>query len=457
MKHQKQKRTKSKGQVKNTENSWKKKATERTITIRHQKKRILELERSRDLWKIKYKSKDSELCSLDFNSQKAKHHQYSLLVILWVIQMQNYGKMSLRSCRHCVSSLYLVLNLSGRVPSHGSIRNWLCKHGIYRLQESCKSMKNRVLYVDESIILGGEKILLILGISTDKIRFNGSVSHQDVEVLHVSSEKEWKAETIAPILTKISEMGGISYIVSDQGCNLRKAYKLGQYVHIEDCTHILANFLKKIYEEYPLFEAFRKLIGEVRKKWFLSKENSKYMPPSMRGKMRFANIFPCVEWAKKQLDNWVNLQDSISKNLAFLKENKEFIDELVEQSKTFKMVCSVLKNNGFNEVQKEAILKELTSQSESKNIKMFMKNIREYLENLVHKTLELGEKSILCSSDVIESFFGKFKQKINPNCPHKLTEFMFTIANFSGNFNEDELRKALENVQIKDLKKYKMT
>ena len=114
MKHQKQKRTKSKGQVKNTENSWKRKATERTKTIKHQKKRIVErsaaqLERSRDLWKNKYKSKDSELCSSDFNSQKAKHHQYSLLVILWVIQMQNYGRMSLRSCRHCVSSLYLIL------------------------------------------------------------------------------------------------------------------------------------------------------------------------------------------------------------------------------------------------------------------------------------------------------------------------------------------------------------
>ena len=34
---------------------------------------------------------------------------------------------------------------------------------------------------------------------------------------------------------------------------------------------------------------------------------------------------------------------------------------------------------------------------------------------------------------------------------------MFTIANFSGNFNENELQEALENVQIKDLKKYKMT
>lgn len=34
---------------------------------------------------------------------------------------------------------------------------------------------------------------------------------------------------------------------------------------------------------------------------------------------------------------------------------------------------------------------------------------------------------------------------------------MGTIADFSGNFNKDELKRALENVKIKDLKKYKMT
>ena len=166
-------------------------------------------------------------------------------------------------CRHCVSSLYLVLNLSGRVPSHGSIRNWLCKHGIHRLQKSSKCNKNRVLYVDESTILG---------ISSDKIPSDGSVSHQDVEVLHVSSLKEWKAETIAPILTKVGKNGGISYIVSDQGYNLTKAYKLSQYIHVEDCTHILADFLEKIYGKHPLFEAFRKLIGEVRKNGFSVKK-----------------------------------------------------------------------------------------------------------------------------------------------------------------------------------------
>lgn len=455
MKHQKQKRTKSKGQVKNTENSWKTKAIERAKIISQQKKRILELEHSRDLWQSKYKAKPLGDC-LHFDSNKAKHHQYPLLVILWIMQMQNYGVMSLRSCRHCVSSLYLILNLSGRVPSHGSIRNWLCKHGIYRLQDSYNSPKKRVLYVDESIVLGGEKILLILGIPVDKISFEGSVKHQDVEVLHVSSQKEWKAESIVPILTKIGRNGGISYIVSDQGTNLTKAYNLCQYTHIEDCTHILANLLKKIYERYPLFETFRKLIGEARKKWFLNKENSQYMPPSMRGKMRFANIFPCVDWAKKQLDNWSNLDESITDFLVFLKEQEAFIEELVEQSKIFKMVCSVLKNKGFSEVERSTIFKELSIQTAHKNVSVFTENILEYLDNLTRKSIDVGEKSILCSSDIIESFFGKFKQKINPNCPHKLTEFMFTIANFSGNFNENELQKALESIKIKDLKKYKM-
>ena len=457
MKRQKTKENKSNGQLKNTKNNWKLKATERTQIIRQQKKRILEIEQSRDLWKDKYKNKPIEGQSVSFNSEKAKHHQYSLLVILWVIQMQNYGLMSLRSCRHCVSSLYLVLNLSGRVPSHGSIRNWLCKHGIHRLKASSNNDKKKVLYVDESIILGGEKILLILGIWSEKIPLDGSVRQQDVEVLHVSSEKEWKAESIADILTKIDKNGGISYIVSDQGCNLTKAYKLCQYVHIEDCTHILANFLKKIYEQDTCFETFRKLIGELRKKWFLSKANSKFIPPSMRGKLRFANIFTCVDWAKRQLDNWVNLDESITTYLAFLKENESFVEELVEQSKIFKRVCSMLKNKGFSQEQKTTLVKELSLATAPKNVVVFTENIFEYLENLLQKSINLGEKSILCSSDIIESFFGKFKAKINPNCPHKLTEFMFTIANFSGNFSEVELQKALENIKIKDLKKYKMT
>ena len=120
-----------------------------------------------------------------------------------------------------------------------------------------------------------------------------------MHVLYVGSSQEWKGLAIEKELAKIAENKNIKYIVSDQGNNLRKAYKSLNYVHIEDCTHILANYLKRIYEKDSDFEAFRKLIAKLRQAWNLSKNKSKYMPPSLRVKMRFANIFPCLAWATK--------------------------------------------------------------------------------------------------------------------------------------------------------------
>jgi hypothetical protein len=47
------------------------------------------------------------------------------------------------------------------------------------------------------------------------------------------------------------------------------------------------------------------------------------------------------------------------------------------------------------------------------------------------------------------------RQKINSNSRSGLTEFIFTMANFSGNFTQNEIKNALENVKIKDLKQAK--
>ena len=59
---------------------------------------------------------------------------------------------------------------------------------------------------------------------------------------------------------------------------------------------------------------------------------------------------------------------------------------------------------------------------------------------------------LLVSLDIIESFFGKFKTKINANNRSGLTAFVFTIANFSQSFSVEETKNALESVQLKDLK-----
>jgi len=446
----------SKGQAKNTSKSWKDKAQERAKENTRLKKRLKEVSHSRTLWKDKYQN--LSICSKEsspFDGEKAKFHQYSLLLVGLLLDFQRYGTLSLRGCRHCLGCLLLSMGLNGRVPSHSSIRNWSCKHGYNRVMEAQKQEGAYVVYVDESIVFGSEKILLILGISKGKISLDRSVSHTDMDILYVGYSHEWKAELIADELQKIAKYKDISYIVSDEGLNLRKAYNSCNYVHIEDCTHIFANYLKRIYGEDSTFELFRKLIGKLRQAWNLSKLNSQYMPPSMRGKMRFANIFPCIDWADSCLDKWDTFDKKVQESLQFLKQQKEFISQLVAIGEIFKWVCAKLKIEGFGNQQKKDILEKLSAFKVEGNTAIFVQNIREYLENLAKKSTQLGQEHLLCSSDIIESFFGKFKQKINPNSRSGLTEFIFTMANFSGNFTPSEIKNALENVTIKDLKQVK--
>jgi hypothetical protein len=456
VKQQKKEELSPEGHNKYKDNIWKVKSREKSRIIKRQNQRISELEKSRDLWKNKYNTRTLPSAKFGIlDSAKAAHHQYPLLVVLWILQLQTYGKMSLRSCRHCLSSLYLILGINSRVPCHGTIRNWLCKSGYHRIKSALNEEEKCVIYVDESIVLGGEKLLLVLGIRQSQIPTDKSVSHQDMDVLHVSSAKEWKGDDISVILEEIGKKREILYVVSDEGSNLKKAYSTCNYIHIEDCTHIFANHLKRIYANDATFIAFEKLIGTLRKSWFLSKEKSRFMPPSMRGKLRFANIFPCVSWAKKHLGNWDNTDNSIRENLIFLKEHEYFIEELIIIDKLFKSVCKILKNKGFGSVQKQSILQILSIESKNANVVLFIKNIAEYLDNLTIKSATLETDLLLCSSDIIESFFGKFKLKIAGNSPIQTSEFIFTIANFSKNFTEDGIRKALESIKIKDLKKNK--
>ncbi len=83
------------------------------------------------------------------------------------------------------------------------------------------------------------------------------------------------------------------------------------------------------------------------------------MPPGMRGKMRFANIFPCVDWAEKMLADWDALEQDIQDEVRLLKDNATFFRSLSQAAAIFKAVCSKIKNEGFAPVQKQEILAEL--------------------------------------------------------------------------------------------------
>ena len=262
MKQSKKTRKLSDGQTKVKENNWKRKAISRRQENDKLKKRLKEVTESRDNWKKKWKNRheSGDLTGI-LSGEKASRHRYSLDLNVLVVALNKYGGMSLRSCRHCLCCMFVCFGLSVNPPSHSTIRIWLCKCGMYRVEKEQSNPGRYIVFVDESISFGSEKILLILGVRVENIEWGRSLSHEDMEVLYVGVSQEWKAEHIEAELSKIAQSHTIEYIVSDEGNNLRKAYKLLYYKHIEDCTHIFANALKRIYGKDELFEQFRKLIG----------------------------------------------------------------------------------------------------------------------------------------------------------------------------------------------------
>lgn len=443
--------------------NWKNKATARSIEIAKYKSRTKELIQSRDLWKSKCKKLGQSLRPTPVIGQgkKAKGHQYDLHIVCLLMELYKYGSMSLRSCCHTLVCFHLCLNLRTKIPSHTSLRNWLCKSGLHRIRDTGDSQGNYIVYVDESICFGSEKILLVLGVDTDALPKDRSLVHSDMQVLYVGVSQEWKGAQIAEELKKIAARSPIDYVVSDQGNNLKKAYAALCYVHIEDCTHIFANYLKKLYQKEETFQGFSQLIGRLRKKWNLSKQNSGYMPPSMRGKLRFANIFPCVTWANKMIDQMNDLPEGVQQELLFLKENTPFITTLLQIESIFKTVCERLKTKGYHKGDHQGILAGVTKMQQNTKegfapkAAIFLENVSGYLQNLEGKIEQLDQDSVLCSSDIIESYFGKFKMKITPNSRSGLTEFVFTIATFGKQFSVEEIKEALETIKCRELKSNK--
>ena len=231
------------------------------------------------------------------------------------------------------------MGLNLRIPSHVSLRWWICKSGYYRIETKPVERLAYVVYVDESIVMGGQKLLLVLGILESSIGYNKGLDFSQMDVLWVGSGGSWKGETISKVLQEINQKYALSYVVSGNGTNLRRAYELSNCVHVEDCTHCLAGILKGIYQDDTVFESFSKSANSLRTHWFLSKEKSVYLPPTQRGKVRFATIFPVVEWAQKWINQWTEIPPEVQQDLVFLMESKALIAQLANLQNTVSALC----------------------------------------------------------------------------------------------------------------------
>ena len=362
------------------------------------------------------------------------------------------------------------------VPSHVTIRNWTLKIGYYELMRPKEIADDWIILLDHSIQFGQEKIFVVLGIrEKDFLKLNRPLQYSDLETLYEEPMKKSNGELIySRVKILQNKLGNFKYAVGDYGSDLKKGLRLAGIIHIHDLSHLISNEIEKIYKSDQRYDAFKKELSRMRNK--LSQTDiAAIVPPKRRKKSEYQSFDKIVKWA----DNSLNLLkilncskktkeleqlkakiggelsesilEKIRENLAWITEYEELINELAEINKVVKSIEKQMKHSGLSQATLEnaiILLEKLTTE----NGILFKDNLLLKLKS----QLDLLSKTeiILCSSDILESTFGKYKNRVSENLMASVTVLILMIAAYSSNLTESDIREGLEDVKISDIRKW---
>ncbi|MCK4662482.1 MAG: hypothetical protein KAT68_06435, partial [Bacteroidales bacterium] len=192
-------------------------------------------------------------------------------------------------------------NLTIKCPTHVTISNWVKKVGYSQIHKPKKNADDWIIIIDESIQIGAEKLLLILGIRASEIDFTRALTYKDIVTVLQVSKSGWNAEKVSKEIQRAQTMlGKIQYAVSDKGASISKALELCQIPQIHDITHRVGNILKKVYKNDEEFINLTKQANILRKKIQQTKW-AFLLPPNQRAQSRFINLRPVIKWSVKML------------------------------------------------------------------------------------------------------------------------------------------------------------
>jgi len=405
------------------------------------------------LKKKKIKSKSNKDL---INKNNVKDFKYNLSEIELVLKMKLKSSVSFRG----LEIITKVLSENGiyfqQKISHTTISSWVSRIGHYELNKAKERSDKWVIILDESIQVGVEKILVIFGIHEDKIDFKRPLKFQDLSPLLVKVGKSWNGESIKKELDKLQKsIGSISYAVGDYGSNIKKSLMLSNIPHIHDLTHRIAIILKSLYEKDEGFISLTKEMSVQRKKYYQTRF-AYLSPPSLRKKSRYLNIGSLSDWAVKALNylHQKNRNNRVINKLNYLKKYSKLILELNSINMVIKKIEKLLKHEGLSEENIEESIKYLNVLDTNKP-KILRENLILYFNEMINLKPNTSGDKILCSSDIIESSFGKYKNYISNNHLQSITTIILSIPAFTASLDRDEIKVALESVKIKDIKKWK--
>jgi len=381
-----------------------------------------------------------------------------VIIISLVLSLKFQTSVSYRSIHKVLLTMKLFADLNITPPSHSTIIVWSKKFGLYHIEREIPKSNDWVIILDESIEFGNDKMLVVLGIREQAIDYSKALQYQDLECLALKISSSWKGVEINNVLNEIeSKVGKIKYAIADMGNSIKKALSISGISHVEDLTHKLSWIIKNIFEKNEDFIAYAKMLAHLRKTMALSKM-AYILPPTQRVHSRFMNLKPIIDWGLSIIEAHKKgslLPIEYAQRLSVVVEYEELLKELSQIVEQAIMIQKILKNKSVSEDTIKECKINLDKLPNKPNVNKFKTEVLIYFENMRSIKHEQKSKNLLCSSDILESSFGKYKNYINNNKSIGITALSLTIPAFLNDYSDkNTILSAMENIRISDLKSW---
>jgi hypothetical protein len=345
-----------------------------------------------------------------------ENHVYPAQLIALAVFIVVQAKGSLRCAAKAVGFVAQIMGWDYSVPSHVTVRRWVLRCGLYLLDHTKDKVGEYVGIIDESIQIGREKMLLLLGVRIDKDRSHcAPLTMDDVEVLGVEVQQSWTGEEVAQFIKeRLAHHNQITmkYVISDRGTNLLKALCILGLSAVSDCTHWMMNVVKSLFSKDEALAQLVSQIGQLRSRCALT-DKGFLLPPSLRDKDRFLRIFTIVEWADRMDSYWKKLAVEQRRVLGLLRRARPLIRALRQVKALVVIASQVLKSAGLSAQSRQLWEQRVAQFRKGKRLttqaKSFIQSIGQYFDQ--HQELVQLHERLLCCSDIIESTFGHYKNK----------------------------------------------
>ncbi len=325
-------------------------------------------------------------------------------------------------------------------------------------EESGKALANRDYagIVDDSMMIGSEKLLLTIGIPAE--HQERPLDCSDVRILDLAISNSWNGEKIGEQLVKARDKVGhnLLYVISDNASIMKKGIRCANMNQCRDISHSLGMYLERTYKNDPDFNHYLKSMTESKAKHNM-KTIAYLLPPTQRTIARFINLSNWVKWSLKMLDIYHTLNSEEREVFAYIPAHASLIAELSDVIKCVADIEYFCKHRGLSDETVYECQNSIRKYLSNGNLRMINlgKSIIDFLKQELEQ-IDLKNIAINNSSDIIESLFGKYKARKSPNKLYGITSHILFLPCYTELCNqlrakEFDFKASLESKYLKDI------